>query len=156
MSPTGGRRRGMVDNPLALAASPGTRPSSARPDSRRARLANWRTAVLERPMTALISSKGYPNTSCRTNAARSAGTRASSTTRMASPVFSASKASASGSAEAGSGGARASALAQRRARRLVQDKPRHDGREPGRQVVDAVGAGEPNPGLLHDVVRIGL
>ena len=39
---------------------------------------------------------------------------------------------------------------------VVQAQPRHDRRQPGGQVVDVVGAGEPQPGLLHHVVRIGL
>ena len=39
---------------------------------------------------------------------------------------------------------------------VVQAQPRHDGRQPGGQVVDVVGAGEPQPGLLQHVVRIGL
>ena len=39
---------------------------------------------------------------------------------------------------------------------LVEAQPRHDGRQPGGQVVDVVGAGEPKPGLLQHVVRIGL
>ena len=60
-------------------------------------------------MTALISSNGYPKTSCRTNAALSAGARVSRTTCIASPVFSASSASASGSTGAGSAGTSASA-----------------------------------------------
>ncbi len=39
---------------------------------------------------------------------------------------------------------------------VVQTQPRHDGGQPGGQVVDVVGAGEPQPGLLHDVVSIGI
>ena len=39
---------------------------------------------------------------------------------------------------------------------LVKAQPRDDGRQPGRQVLDVVGPGEPKPGLLQHVVRIGL
>jgi hypothetical protein len=39
---------------------------------------------------------------------------------------------------------------------VVQAQPGYDGRQPGGQVVDVVGAREPQPGLLQDVVRIGL
>jgi len=40
--------------------------------------------------------------------------------------------------------------------KLVEAEPRHDGCEPGGQVIDGVGAREPKPGFLKDVVRIGL
>ena len=52
---------------------------------------------------------------------------------------------------AGLGHGPGTALAQ-----LVEAQSCHHGRQPGGQVVDAVGAGKPKPGLLHHVVGIGL
>ena len=104
--------------------------------SRRARLANWRTAVPERPMTALTSSNGYPNTSCRTNAALSAGAKASRTTCIASTVFSASNASASDQSDRALRIPRLRPLTWFAACAAIKTQPSHDGREPGGQVVD--------------------
>ena len=65
-STTGGSRPGW----------PGPPPAPGAPCTlRRARLASWRTAVADRPITRLISSNGYPKTSCSTKAALSAGAR---------------------------------------------------------------------------------
>ena len=56
-----------------------------------------RAASGERPRISLISSKGTANTSCSTNATRSAGVSRSSTTRSALPTDSARSASLAGS-----------------------------------------------------------
>jgi hypothetical protein len=39
---------------------------------------------------------------------------------------------------------------------MVKAKSRHDGCEPGGEVIDGVRARESKPGFLKDVVRIGL
>ena len=64
---------------------------------RRARLASCLAAAGVRPTIGAISSKGRSNTSCSTNATRSAGASVSSTTRSAAPTESARRASCSGS-----------------------------------------------------------
>ena len=64
---------------------------------RRARLASCRAAAVDRPTIGAISSNGNANTSCRTNATRSAGVRASRTARSARPSESPRSASCSGS-----------------------------------------------------------
>jgi hypothetical protein len=101
-------------------------------------------------MTTLISSNGYPKTSCRTNAALSADLHG-----VAHPL---------GEERVGLGvsgryvGA-SLGLSHRPGTslpQLVKAQPRHDGRQPGGQVVDVFGAGEPKPGLLQHVVRIGF
>ena len=108
-------------------------------------------------MTALISSNGYPKTSCSTNAALSAGARASRTTCIAPPIRLGEQRVGLRVDRRGVGGCLGlgigpgASLAE-----VVQAQPRHDGRQPGGQVVDVFDAGEPQPGLLHHVVRIGL
>jgi hypothetical protein len=39
---------------------------------------------------------------------------------------------------------------------MVKAQARHDSGEPCREVVDDAGAGEPKPGLLKDILGIGL
>src|SRR5260221_65351 len=82
--------------------SSGTSAEAVAPRSlRRARLASWRVASVERWTTGPIWSNGSPNVSCRTNARRSAGLRVSRTMSIASPTESASRASCSGSTPSG-------------------------------------------------------
>ena len=73
---------------------------SSSPDCtrRRPRLASWRTAADERPITEPTSSKGTANRSCSTKASRSAGESVSRTTCSAVPTWSARTASCTGSA----------------------------------------------------------
>ena len=107
-----------------------------------------------------ISSNVMPNTSCSTNASRSAGSRVSSTTSSASPTESASMASDSGSRVGASddriGHVHVQGIlpARRPCSQHVQAHARDDGRQPGAQVLDGadVGPAEPNPALLDRVL----
>ena len=82
--------------------------SSADCTRRRPRLASWRTAADERPITEPTSSKGTANRSCRTKASRSAGESVSRTTCSAVPTWSARTASCTGSASTSARSASAS------------------------------------------------
>ena len=130
---------------------------------RRPRLASCRVAADDRPTIGAMSSNGIANTSCRTNATRSAGERDSRTASSARPIESPRSASCSGSHAASAptigSGTCASSGASRRVRRdaeLVQADATDDRGQPGAQVLDVarVGPAEPDPGLLDGVVRL--
>ena len=108
-----------------------------------------------------MSANGTPNTSCSTNASRSAGVSASSTTSRASPTESASSASCSGSSSSAAHhrirDVHRRLLASRAARaQHVQAHPPDDRRQPGLHVLDAPGilVANPQPGLLKGIVGL--
>ena len=108
---------------------------------RRPRLASWRTAADERPITEPTSSNGTANRSCSTKARRSAGESVSRTTCSALPTRSARTASCSG-VGVRVGEVRVGVVLGERvlapaaaAAQVVEADPRDDRGQPGGQVV---------------------
>ncbi len=150
------------------------------PTWRRARLASCRHAAGVRPTIPAMSANENRNTSCSTNAVRSAGDRRCNTTWRARRTLSSSVTRSDGIGAGGAGTALAASLARpppdgrRRRERprvgvaaqvlalapgraeLVEAQPADDGHQPGPHVVELVGVGAEEPGerLLHRILRV--